>query len=107
MAGFAPLYPPYLLLASRRSALGRLLAARAGRRGAARALHDAGGGMAGHQVDQDHLAAVGLDEFVAHHGLLAVVATLDEDAGPQPPDQVERRVVLEDRDEVDRFERRQ
>jgi len=63
--------------------------------------------MAGHQVDQDHLPAVRLDELMAHHRLLAIIAALDEHARPQPADQVERRVVLEDRHEVNRLQRRQ
>src|SRR5262245_15078296 len=64
--------------------LDRLLPARAGR-SVAGPLDNAGGGMARHQVDQNHLPAVSLDELMAHHGLLAIIAALDEHARLKPP----------------------
>ena len=62
---------------------------------------------AGHEIDQDHLAAVALDQLAADHLLAAVVAALHQHLRPHAADQLERRVLLEHHHEIDRFERRQ
>ena len=54
-----------------------------------------------------HLAASGLDDLVADDLLAGIVAALDQHARLHLRDQVDRRVLLEDRDEIDRLQRRQ
>src|SRR5262249_17905672 len=71
------------------------------------ALHQRGRAVAFEDVDQQHLAAVRLDGFVADDLLAGVVAALDQHARPDLLDQADRRVFLKDHDEVDRFQRRQ
>src|SRR6478735_7853662 len=58
-------------------------------------------------IDQQHLAATGLDDVVADDLLAGIVAALDQYARLHLRDQVNRRVLLEDCDQVDRLERRQ
>ena len=55
--------------------------------------------MPGHQVDQHNLATVGLDQFVAHDFLAAIVTALDQHLGTHPAQQLERRILLEYDDE--------
>src|SRR6266567_5312864 len=82
----------------------RLVAWRGGCRGAT---HQGGGGMAGHETDQDRLAARGLHQLVTDHILAPVIAALDQDARPHALDQLERRVVPKHGHEIHRFERGQ
>ena len=58
-------------------------------------------------VDQHNHPARGLDDLMADHLLAGVVAALDQRARLDAGDQVDRRVLLEDDDEVDGFERRE
>src|SRR5436190_7910928 len=72
-----------------------------------RSADDLGRAETGHEIDKDHFAAVALDELVSHHLLAAVVATFGQDLGTHAPDQLERRILIENDDEIDRLERRQ
>ena len=47
-----------------------------GRLRRARPVHNSGGADAGHEIDQDHLAALGLDQLAANGLLAAIVAAL-------------------------------
>ncbi|CUU16974.1 hypothetical protein CDS [Bradyrhizobium sp.] len=67
-------------------------------RGRAEALED---------VDQHDDSAGGLDDLMADHLLAGVVATLHQRARLDPGDQIDRRILLEEDDEVDGFERRE
>lgn len=67
-------------------------------RGRAEALED---------VDQHDRAARGLHDLIANYLLAGVVAALYQHARLDPGDQVDRRVLLEDDDEIDGFQRRQ
>ena len=58
-------------------------------------------------VDQNDFAAGSLDDLVADDLLEGIVAAFDQHARPDPLDQVDRRVLLEDHDEIDRLKRRQ
>src|SRR5262245_63509556 len=51
--------------------------------------------------------AVALDQLVADDGLGGVVPALDQNVGTDHPDGLDRRVLVEDDDEVHRVERRQ
>ena len=56
----------------------------------------------------EHQPASGLFDLLPADDLVgAVIAPLDEDVGPNVGDQLERRVVVEDRDRVDGLERAQ
>src|SRR6476620_6343080 len=61
--------------------------------------------MARQNVDEYDLAG-SLDELVADDLFAGVVAALDQYARRHLRDQVDRRVLLEDRDEIDRLQRR-
>src|SRR5262244_2281890 len=70
-------------------------------------LHQRGRAVAFEDVDQQHLAAMRLDDFVADDLVAGVVTALDQHARPNLLDQADRRVFLKDHDKVDRFQRRQ
>lgn len=55
-------------------------------------------------IDQHDHPAGGFDDLVADHLLAGVVAALHQNARRDARDQVDRRVLLEDHDEVDGFE---
>src|SRR5690348_14155087 len=61
--------------------------------------------MALEDIDQQHLAAVGLDDLVADHLLAGVVSALDQHARLDLGDQLDRRVLFKDHDEIDRLQR--
>ena len=60
-----------------------------------------------HRLDQNDIAARGLDHVAAHHLLAPVIGALDQHRRPHALDQVERRVLVEDDDEVDGLQRGQ
>src|SRR5260370_22949863 len=61
----------------------------------------------GQHLDQQHFAAIGLDDFVADHLVAGIVAALHQDARLDLRDQFDGGVFLEDSDEIDRLQRRQ
>src|SRR5260370_16596469 len=61
---------------------------------------------AGQYLDQQYFAAMGLDDLVANDLGAAIVPALDQCARLDLGDQLDRRVFLEDNDEIDRFHRR-
>src|SRR5262245_18459879 len=61
--------------------------------------------MAGHDIDQDDLAAKRLDDLAADHFLTGVVAALDQYCRPDAADQFFRRIFIEYCNQVDGFER--
>ncbi len=61
----------------------------------------------GKQVDQQHFAAIGLDDVVSDHLFARVIGALDQHVRPDPLDQIPRRVFLEHHDEIDSFQRSQ
>src|SRR5215813_11354835 len=61
--------------------------------------------MAGHEIDQDDLAAQRLDDLTANHLLAGIVSTLDEYGRFDAGDEHLRRVFLEHSDEIDGFKR--
>src|SRR6476646_11945057 len=54
-------------------------------------------------IHQDDLPAAGGDDFVADHLLARIVATLHKHTRLDPRNQVQRRIFLENDDEIDRF----
>src|SRR3982750_3835958 len=58
-------------------------------------------------VDQHHRPARGLDDLMADDLLAGVIAPLDQRTRLDAGDQVERRILIENNDEMDGFERRQ
>src|SRR5450631_1787722 len=62
---------------------------------------------AGQDLDQQYFAAMGLDDLVADDLGAAIVPALDQYARLDLGDQPDRRVFLEDDDEIDRFQCRQ
>src|SRR5262249_48197790 len=72
--------------------------------GRARLADNLGRAEAGHEIDEDHLAAFAFDELAPHYLLAPVVAALDQDFGMHAADQLERRILAEDDDEVDGLE---
>src|SRR6202048_1791733 len=62
---------------------------------------------AGQDLDQQYFATVGLDDLVANDLGTAIVRALYQCARLDLRDQLDRRVFLEDHDEIDRFQRRQ
>jgi hypothetical protein len=57
------------------------------------------------QRNHRDLPAPSTNVFRPDDGSLGVVATLDEDVRPKMPDELERRLLIEDDDHVDRLER--
>src|SRR6478736_6399917 len=72
-----------------------------------RTAHQRRRAMARQNVDEYDLAAGSLDDLVADDLFAGVVAALDQHARRHLRDQADRRVLLEDRDEIDRLQRRQ
>ena len=62
--------------------------------------------MTGHEIDENHLAAGGLDDLASNDRLSVIIASLHQHFGPHALDQIERGVLVEDRDEIDRGFRR-
>src|SRR3954468_4292544 len=58
-------------------------------------------------VDQHHRPARGLDDLMADDLLAGVIAPLDQRTRLDAGDQVDRRIFIENNDEIDGFERRQ
>src|ERR1700744_3763174 len=63
--------------------------------------------MSGDEFDQNNATARGFDLFTADHIFKPVIGALDQHRRPNPLDQFERRLLLEDDDEVDGLERRE
>src|SRR3954462_12805215 len=78
---------------------------RAGLGGPARPRQHAAGAVARHEVDEEHLPAVRLDDVVTNNILSGVVAALHQHSGAHLLDQFERRVFFEYDDEIDRLQR--
>ena len=70
-------------------------------------MHELRCAKARHEIDENHLAASAFDKLVSHHLLVLVVAPFNQHLGTHAPDQLQRRVLVEDDDEVDGFERSQ
>src|SRR5262245_47448611 len=70
-------------------------------------LNEIGRAVARHEINQNDLATIRLDELAPHDLLDTIVGTLDQHLRPYPPDQFQGRVLLEDDDYIDRFEPRQ
>src|SRR5262245_19979879 len=75
--------------------------------GRARLANDLCRAEARHEINEDHFAAFAFDEPVSDHFLALVVASFHQDLGAHAADQLERRILLEDDDEIDGFKRRQ
>src|ERR1700682_3387080 len=73
----------------------------------ARAVDERRRAEAGQDLDQQYSAAMGLDDLVANDLGAAIVPALDQYARLDLGDQLDRRVFLEDDDEIDRLQRRQ
>src|SRR6185312_2076469 len=56
---------------------------------------------AGQDIDQPHLAAAGFDDLVANHLLAGIVGALYQNLWPDLRDQLDRRVLLEQHDQID------
>src|SRR6266568_826252 len=69
------------------------------------AIDQRGGAMALQYIDQQNLAATGLDDLVADDLLAGIVAALDQHARFHPRDQLDRGVLFENRDQIDRLQR--
>src|SRR6516165_12284307 len=63
------------------------------RGGHARSTDDFGCTETGHEVDEDHLAAIAFDKLASHHLLATIVATLGQHLRTHAPDQLERRIL--------------
>src|SRR6267142_7169167 len=66
-------------------------------------LDQGGRAETGEDIDQHHLSAVGLDDFMADDLLAGIVAALHQHTRPDLCDQLDRRVLLEEDDEIDRL----
>src|SRR5258708_27587689 len=73
----------------------------------ARATDERCGAEAVEDIDQHDLATVSVDDLVADDLVAGIVAALHQHARPDLRDQLDRRVFLEDDDEIDRLQRRQ
>src|SRR5205814_3655542 len=81
----------------------RLTRLRAGLGGSARPRDHARRAVSRHQVDQDHLTAICLDDIVADDLSARVVAALDQHRRAHLADQFEWRVLFEYDHQIDRF----
>src|SRR5438105_4907456 len=63
--------------------------------------------MAGHQIDQEHIAAGVFHYLATYHLVTSVIGAFDQYRGPYPLDQFKWRVLVKDDDEIDGFECRQ
>src|SRR5690349_11673703 len=63
--------------------------------------------MAGHEIDQDHVAAGVFHHLATDHLVTSVIGAFDQYRGPYPLDQFKWRVLVKDDDEIDGFECRQ
>jgi hypothetical protein len=53
---------------------------------------------AGQEIDEHHFAAFTFDELVSQHLLAPAVARFSQDLGTHAPDQLKRRILIEDDD---------
>src|SRR5690242_10683490 len=67
--------------------------------------NDCGSRMTRDQIHQDHLAAALFHQLAPHDLIARIIGTLDEHRRPHPFDQFQRRVLVENDDKIDRFER--
>src|SRR5579871_4762076 len=74
------------------------------RLGRAAALDHAGGRLTGDELDEDYLAALRFDDIVTNHLVVFVVAALDQHLRANTLEQLARRVLVEDDDQVYRLE---
>ena len=63
-------------------------------------------GVTGRERNDHDLAAAGADHFATDDCIWSVVATLDDHVGPKCLDELERRVLVEQRDRIDGLEGR-
>ena len=64
-----------------------------------------GRAVARHDLGEHHLAAGVFDELATDNLVEPVVGAFDEELRADCPDQIERRVFIEDDDQIDRSER--
>src|SRR5262249_30987813 len=69
-------------------------------------IHQAAGAVTRRKADQNDLAPIALNQFAPDHLIGPVIRSFDEDPGLHTVDEFERRVLIEDDDEIDGFKRR-
>src|SRR6202035_381161 len=77
------------------------------RLGSARAIDQRGRAETRQYIDQQHFAAIGLDDLMADDLLAGIIPALHQHARLDLPDQPDRGVFFKNRDEIDRLQRRQ
>src|SRR6516165_11073197 len=71
----------------------------------ARLAHDLARAEAGEKINEDHLAAIGFDQLAAHDFIPSVVSAFHENLRTHVPDQLDRRILLEHDNQIDRLDR--
>ncbi|VTR70628.1 hypothetical protein DESC_810199 [Desulfosarcina cetonica] len=61
---------------------------------------DGGSAVAGQNLHQADRAAIGFDDFPAHHLIEAIIGALDQDVRPERADQIQGRVLIEENHHV-------